>query len=104
MEFEHVGVDVVVADQEAVFFALKPASAAGKSDGPRLLAYLVLDVVNVPHVPLQLDGLFPNELEGRVRGGLEAARDAWDRIDRLILREKGKLEVGGDWLLRAPVV
>lgn len=104
MEFEHVGVDVVVADQEAVFFALEPARTARESDRSRFFAYLVLDVVNVPHIPLQLNGLLADHLQGSVRCRLEAARDARYRIDWLIWGEEGKLEMDGDWLLRAPVV
>ena len=61
VKFQHARIDEVMANQEPILFALEPAIPAGKSDGSRLLAYLIVYMVNVSHVPLQLDRLFPNE-------------------------------------------
>ena len=61
-------------------------------------------MINVAHVPLQLNGLLPDQFECRVRRRLQPAWNPWNGIDRLLLREKAELEVGSDGLLSGPIV
>ena len=61
-------------------------------------------MVNVAHVPLQLDRLLPDQFECRVRRRLHSQRDPRDGIDGFFLREEAELEMRSDWLLSGPIV
>ena len=63
MLLEDARIDEIVADQKSVLLAFKPAVFAGKSDHMSLRANLVINMVNVAHIPLQFDGFFADELE-----------------------------------------
>ena len=61
-------------------------------------------MINISHVPLQLDRLLTHQLERGISRGFQSTGDPGDGIDRLVLRKKAQFEVGCDGLLSAPVV
>ena len=55
VELKNARVDKVMANEEAILLSFEPALPAREPDGTRLLADLVVDMVDITHVPLQLD-------------------------------------------------
>lgn len=55
VELKNARVDKVMANEEAILLSFEPALPAREPDGTRLLADFVVDMVDITHVPLQLD-------------------------------------------------
>ena len=61
-------------------------------------------MVNIAHIPLQLDRLFAHQFKSSVLRRVDAARNTRDRVDRFVLGKERKLEVGSHLLLGPPIV
>ena len=55
VELKNARVDKVMANEEAILLSFEPALPAREPDGTRLLADFVVDMVDITHVPLQLN-------------------------------------------------
>ena len=68
VEIEDTGVGKIVTDQKPVLLAFKPAILAREFDRLRLRAYLVINMVNISHIPLQLYRLLSDQLKSGISG------------------------------------
>jgi len=103
VKFQNPGINEVVPNQEPVLFSFEPSVFAREPDRTCLLAYLVVHMVYVSHVPLQFDWLFANEFQSSVLSRFQPAWNSRDGVHTLVFGKEAQLEVGDGWVV-APVV